>query len=91
MLTLQAASFLDNLGAGLGILGAGTAAAVFGAIVTMREGRQKRYDERVDGENARLRTRNDDLEVENDRLAEDVSRLRRLCYDHGIDPDKAAT
>lgn len=74
----------------LGALIGGGLLALVGTMLTLRDGRQRRYDERTDADNARLREENKALDIDNDRLRDDVARYRRVLIEHGIDPDTKA-
>lgn len=76
------------------ILLAGGLLALIGTLLSLRTGRQKSYDDRVDKELERLRQENHGLELDNDlksiKLAdaqEELTRLRVLLRSHGIDPE----
>jgi hypothetical protein len=79
-----------DLSTGFGLLGAGGIVALIGVLLTVRESRQRRYDERIDKRTGELETRNRELEDNNDKLMEEQTRLRVLLRSHGIDPDSPA-
>jgi cell division protein FtsB len=65
--------------------------ATFSTLVSMRSGRQRSFDSRLDKELERLRARNDELEAENDQLQARATRYRRLIINRlGEDPDDEA-
>lgn len=81
---------MEGITAGLALLGAAGLVALVGTLLTVRESRQRRYDERADKRLTELETRNRELEDINDKLLEEQTRLRVLLRSHGIDPDSPA-
>lgn len=81
---------MEGITAGLALLGAAGIVALIGTLLTVRESRQKRYDERADRRATELENRNRELEDNNDKLMEEQTRLRVLLRSHGIDPDSPA-
>lgn len=81
---------MEAIGQFLGALGFGAALALVGVMLTVRESRQRRYDERMDKRYTDLEADNKELDEENDKLRIDNTRLRVLCTSYGIDPDSPA-
>ena len=81
---------MEAIGQFLGALGFGAALALVGVMLTVRESRQRRYDERMDKRYSDLEDDNKALDEENDKLRIDNTRLRVLCTSYGIDPDSPA-
>lgn len=86
---------MENVQGLLTLLVGGGVLAFLGVLLTVRESRQKRYDDRTLADLERLRKVAHDaedharhLDKENDALREEVTRLRILCRSHGINPDE---
>lgn len=65
----------------IGLLVGGSFLAFLGALLSARTGRQRKYDERIDKENERLRKRTDALEDEIDKYRAWITR-------QGTDPEE---
>jgi len=81
---------LEAIGQFLGALGFGAALALVGVMLTVRESRQRRYDDRMDKRFADLEDDNKSLDQENSRLRIENTRLQTLLWSHGIDPASPA-
>lgn len=81
---------MEGIAGGVALLVGGGLFAALAALLSTRESRNKRYDDRRDVELDAAVKRREELEVENDKLRIETTRLRVLCTSHGIDPDSPA-
>lgn len=79
-----------DLGSLLPILFGSAVLTLVGVMLTTRESRQKRYDERIDKRTNELEAENKDLDTENSRLRIENTRLQTLLWSWGIDPASPA-
>ncbi len=77
---------MDSITAGITLLVGGGLFAAVAALLSTRENRNKRYDDRRDLEFDVIQTRKEYLENENDTLRVENTRLRVLLASKGIDP-----
>ena len=81
---------MEAIGQFLGALGFGAALALVGVMLTVRESRQRRYDERMDKRYSDLEDDNKALDEENSRLRIENTRLQTLLWSWAIDPASPA-
>lgn len=81
---------MEGITGGISLLVGGGLFAALAALLSTRESRNKRYDDRRDVELTKTLRRNEDLEAENDKLRIENTRLRVKCVSEGVDPDAPA-